>query len=124
MSDGRGSRFPVGVADPCLDDAGEGDARPVGAAMNETLLVIPIRGSGLAAVPVLVFLLAPGCGRLLPRRGLLMFRAFAESAPWPFNMTEEAGELPGVSYKLPTVERSFESILETESLSCWFFLST
>ena len=32
--------------------------------------------------------------------------------------TDEGGELPGVSLPLATVDISFESMLETESLSC------
>ena len=38
-------------------------------------------------------------------------------------MTEDGGELPGVSRPLAMVDLSFDSILETESLSCWLFQS-
>jgi hypothetical protein len=33
-------------------------------------------------------------------------------------MTEDAGELPGVSFTLPTVDLSFDIKLDIESLSC------
>ena len=32
--------------------------------------------------------------------------------------TEDAGELPGVSFKLPIVDLSFDTRLEMESLNC------
>lgn len=38
-------------------------------------------------------------------------------------MTDDGGELPGVSCPLPTVDRSFDSKLDTESLSCLLLLS-
>jgi hypothetical protein len=38
-------------------------------------------------------------------------------------ITDEGGELPGVSMPLPLVDLSLESILEMESRSFWFFLS-
>lgn len=38
-------------------------------------------------------------------------------------ITDEGGELPGVSMPLPLVDLSLESMLEMESRSCWLFLS-
>lgn len=37
--------------------------------------------------------------------------------------TEDGGELPGVSRPLATVDLSFETMLEMESLSCWLGFS-
>jgi hypothetical protein len=38
-------------------------------------------------------------------------------------ITDEGGELPGVSRPLPLVDLSLESMLEMESRSFWLFLS-
>lgn len=45
------------------------------------------------------------------------------SKPRLVMITDDGGELPGVSWPLPTVERSLDSKLETESLSCRLLLS-
>lgn len=117
---GRGSRFPVGVAEPCL---GDGDARPVGAAIIDIRDVRPFRGTLPEPTEGMLELRArPGWGRLLLLldRNLPFFRGVAGSNSLliPVITTDEAGELPGVSLRLPIVDRSFETILEMESRSC------
>src|SRR3569833_4732465 len=47
----------------------------------------------------------------------------AVSKPRLDMMTDEGGELWGVSFPLPMVDRSLESMLEMESRSCWPFVS-
>lgn len=107
--EGRGSR-PVGVAELCRGGIGDGEAR------------LKDRGG----CPALKFLLAPAA-LLLPLERIFPFLAgvVGSSLLLKFDMiTEDAGELPGVSlFKLPMVDRSFETILEIESLSCWFLRS-
>lgn len=106
-----GSRA-VGVAELFRGGIGDGDARL----------------KDLGGCPALRFLPVPARGRLLlPVERTLPFRAgVVESSLLPkFGIiTDDAGELPGVSLlKLPMVERSFETMLEIESLSCWFLWS-
>ena len=68
---------------------------------------------------------APGRLPLLLLRSLPFFPGVDGSSPpiKPLMTTEDAGELPGVPIMLPKVDLSFETMLEIESRSCWFFLS-
>lgn len=100
--EGRGRRFPVGVAELCL---GEGDARPVGAAIIDIRVVRPFRGTLPEPTEGILELRArPGCGRLLLLldRSLPFFRGVAgsNSRLIPVITTDDAGELPGVSLRL------------------------
>lgn len=100
VREGRERRFPVGVADPCLDDPGDGEAWGAGAAMVERRLVLPFRGIWFVFDGMLTFLLAPGWGRPLLAfdRALPFCTGVICSGPVSAVMTtEEAGELPGVS---------------------------
>lgn len=84
-------------------------------------------GSWLAGVGIDTCLRFAGWGKWLlrlPERCLATFAVgVVGSRPRLDMMTEEGGELPGVSSPLPMVERSLDSKLEMESLSCWPFLS-
>lgn len=117
---GLGSRLPVGVAESRVDD-GEGEARPAGVYVDNRE-VNGLRGKELVVVDLLPL---PGMPLLLFERSLPFLPGVEGSSPpmTPLMTTDDAGELPGVSIILPRVERSFETMLEIESRSCWFFLS-
>jgi len=115
--EGRGNRFPVGVAELCRDT----DSLLGGVPYADERVISPFRGSWLDPTGALTFRLRPGCGRwLLPGRNLPFFPGVEGSISLlsPVITTDEAGELPGVPFMLPMVDRSFETILEMESLSC------
>jgi hypothetical protein len=44
---------------------------------------------------------------------------FGVSKPRLDMITDEGGDVPGVSWALPVVDLSLDSMLETESRSCW-----
>ena len=114
----------VGVVESCLDDGdGDGEARPVGVPNVERRVVKGFRGNEL----VLEVRFPPDwvCPVLLLDRSLPFFPGVDGSNPpiSPLITTEDAGELPGVSTRLPRVDRSLDTILEIESRSCWLLLS-
>lgn len=111
---GRGIRFPVGVVERSLDGVLRVDRReprglldpwPEGVGRDEFL-----RPGGLDWLPILEDLCALAAGVDLVR-------------PKVDIITEDGGELPGVSLPLPIVDLSIDSILETESRSCCPFWS-
>lgn len=113
---GRCKRLPVGVVEPSL----------LGVERAETRGVRGFRAicdEGVGSADCLRLL---GWGRWLPtldERCFVVLALPGLGIPSPDIMTEEGGELCGVSMPLPVVDLSFESMLEMESRSCCPLLS-
>jgi hypothetical protein len=115
VSEVRDKRFAAGVVTSRLKADGEDllagppyvDNRPAG----------PPRTAGALAVRFW-----PGLGKWLSVevRTLRLFKGVEGSSSLlnPVITTEDAGELPGVSFRLAIVDRSFDTRLEMESLNC------
>jgi hypothetical protein len=113
--DGRGMLFAVGVAEPSL-----------GGTERVDILATGFRVTWLLGVGRDDCLGLPGVAKwpmALADRDFGALRWVELLRPMDDMMTEDGGELWGVSFPLAIVDMSFDSMLETESRSCCSLLS-